>query len=57
MLLSSFAWFWIGYFSLGIFLLMEGIVLAWDTMDSPLPIKIVGTIIAIAIWPLAFINK
>jgi hypothetical protein len=57
MILTPLAWFWIGYFSLGIFLLMKGIVLAWDTMDYHIAIKIIGTIIAVAIWPLAFITK
>lgn len=56
MLLSAIAWFWIGYFSLGIFIIMEAMVAAWHSVEDHIAIKIIGTIIAVAIWPVFFIK-
>jgi len=57
MILSPFAWFWVGYISLGLFLLMEGIVFAWTTTEAHFIIKLIGTTIAVVGWPFAFISK
>lgn len=54
-MLSPIGWAIFIYFAVGTFLLMEGIVYAWDsTTDYSIPIKILGTIIAIAMWPSAY---
>lgn len=47
-------WFWVGYISIGLWLLMPGIVYAWDTTDDHPLIKITGSILAVLVWPLAF---
>lgn len=49
-------WFWVAYISLGLWILMPGIVLAWDTVDEDKTIKVVGTIVAVLLWPLAFVK-
>ena len=54
-MISPIGWFFIIYLSLGIFFLMDGIVYAWDnTNEYSTLVKILGTIIAVVMWPTAF---
>ena len=48
-------WFWVGYVSIGLWILMPGLVFVWDTEKSPWIIKVIGSIIAILIWPTIFL--
>jgi hypothetical protein len=54
--MSFLAWFWIIYISAGIFLLMDDLVIVWETSEYHWSIKVVGFIIAVLIWPVAFIK-
>jgi hypothetical protein len=36
---------------------MEAIVVAWDSLDYHIGVKIIGSIIAIAAWPMMFIVR
>lgn len=49
-------WFWVGYISIGLWILMPGIVFAWDTTEEHVLIKAIGTIVAVLIWPIAFMG-
>lgn len=48
------SWFWIGYFSLGLWILMPGLVDAWKTTSYAVWLKVVGLTISVLIWPVAF---
>lgn len=48
-------WFWTAYISVGLWILMPGIVEAWETDHSHWGIKVLGTIIAVLGWPLMFL--
>lgn len=50
-------WFWVAYLSIGLYLLMPGIVEAWDTVDDDIGVKIIGTLIAILVWPVGFLPR
>lgn len=49
-------WFWVGYISIGLWILMPGLVFAWDTTDEHPAIKVTGSIVAVLLWPLAFLD-
>ena len=55
MILSPLTWFWIIYISAGLFLLMDALVIAWQTTDYHWAIKVIGFIISVLIWPVAFL--
>lgn len=50
-------WFWTAYIAAGTYLLIPGIVPAWETDDSHWGIKVLGTIIAVVGWPLMFFTE
>ena len=52
--MSWFAWFWILYFSSGLFIMAEAIVTAWDTVEEKWWIKVIGSTLALVAWPLSF---
>jgi hypothetical protein len=47
-------WFWIFYFTVGICILAEPFVEAWDMTDDHWAIKVGGGILALLIWPVVF---
>lgn len=49
--------FWIAYFSIGLYLIMPGIVKAWDTVNDGIGVKIIGALIAVLVWPVAFLPR
>jgi hypothetical protein len=49
-------WFWTIYISIGLYVLMPGLVYAWETSEFSLGIKIVGAIVSVLIWPVVFID-
>lgn len=50
------SWFWAIYVSIGLWILMPGLVLAWEEEESLL-VKVLGTIIAILCWPMIFLVR
>lgn len=48
---------WAIYISVGLWILIPGIVHAWETEDSHWGIKVLGTIIAVVGWPLVFFTE
>jgi len=50
-------WFWVGYFSIGLWLLMPGIVYAWETTDENFIIKCIGVFITVLLWPLPYLQR
>lgn len=50
-------WFWTFYIAVGTYILVPGIVTAWDIDPSPWAIKVLGSILAVLIWPLVFVFK
>ena len=49
-------WFWIGYISIGLWILMPGIIHVWQTDPQPAIIKLFASILAVAIWPVALLE-
>lgn len=49
-------WFWVGYISIGLWILMPGLVYAWEDTDHHPVLKVIGSIVAVLVWPLAFMD-
>ena len=49
-------WFFVAYISIGLWLLMPGIVYAWETVDEHWAYKVVGLTAAVIVWPLALMD-
>lgn len=47
---------WAIYFSIGLFILMPGLVAEWSTPEDPI-VKVLGSLIAITCWPLVFLVR
>jgi hypothetical protein len=47
-------WFFIVYVSIGLFIMMEGLVLTWRISEHPKAVKAIACVISVLIWPLAF---
>lgn len=48
-------WFFIGYFWVGLMLLIEPIVYTWDTRKEVSTLaRILGSLVALVFWPLMF---
>lgn len=55
---SPLAWFFIIYFSVGILVTTEGLVMAWDSYPDYEPlIKIVASIVILILWPIIYFIK
>lgn len=50
-------WFWVGYISIGLWILMPGIVHVWETEQDHITIKVLGTALAVLAWPLVFVSN
>jgi hypothetical protein len=53
-MISPLMWCLIAYLSVGFYIMIEAIVVAWDIHPANNWIKALGSIIAILFWPLMF---
>ena len=53
-MISPIEWFWIGYISIGLFIMMEALVESWYWPEYSKPLKIIGGIVSVILWPLVF---
>lgn len=58
MILGPLAWFWVAYYSIGLYVLMEAIVIACTVeKDINWVIKCIAIFVAVSIWPVVFIKN
>lgn len=47
---------WAIYFSIGLYILMPGLVVGWSMPEHPI-VKVLGSLVAITFWPLLFLAR
>lgn len=58
MILSTTAWLFVAYYSIGLALLMEPIIIACSiNKEVGFVVKFIAMLIAVSIWPIVFIKK
>jgi hypothetical protein len=53
-MISPLVWFLVVYVSIGLFIMMEGLVLTWRTSHYPKWLVVVGSTVAVLVWPAIF---